>query len=125
MTLLIVDDAADCASTLELALDSMEGVSVVSAHSAEEALVILESRTVSGVITDLQLPEMSGLDLIARIRARSDGAAIPIVVVSANSDPLAPETVLRLGANAFFSKPFSPSAVRKKLEELIHGRPQP
>ena len=125
MTLLIVDDAADCASTLELALDSMEGVSVVSAHSAEEALVILESRTVSGVITDLQLPEMSGLDLIARIRARSDGAAIPIVVVSANSDPLAPETALRLGANAFFSKPFSPSAVRKKLEELIHGSPQP
>jgi DNA-binding response OmpR family regulator len=125
MTLLIVDDAVDCASTLELALVQLRGVNVVSTRSAEEALVILESRTVSGVITDLQLPEMSGLDLIARIRAGSKGARVPIIVVSANSDPSAPETALRLGANAFFPKPFSPSAVRKKLEELIHGSPQP
>ena len=121
-TLLIVDDAVDCATTLELALASLPGVHVLTASSAEEALAILDSRVVSGVITDLQLPEMSGLDLIARIRARSDRESIPIVVVSADADPSAPIAALRLGANAFFAKPFSPSAVRKKLEELIHER---
>ena len=121
-TLLIVDDAVDCATTLELALASLRGVHVLTASSAEEALAILDSRAVSGVITDLQLPEMSGLDLIARIRARSDRESIPIVVVSADADPSAPIAALRLGANAFFAKPFSPSAVRKKLEELIHER---
>jgi CheY-like chemotaxis protein len=103
---------------LELALPAF---AVHAAPSAEAALGILDTSTVSGVITDLQLPEMSGLDLIARIRGDPRWRNLPIVVVSAHADPQAPETALRLGANAFFSKPFSPSAVRKKLEELIHA----
>jgi DNA-binding NarL/FixJ family response regulator len=121
---LIVDDAADCLSTLEVAMGSLSDTTVIGAGSAEEAMDILNSRTVSGVITDLELPEMSGLDLIAHIRGAAKTARLPIVVVSADTDPATPEAALRLGANAFFSKPFSPSAVRKKLEELIHGSSQ-
>ncbi len=105
-------------------MGSLSDTTVIGAGSAEEAMDILNSRTVSGVITDLELPEMSGLDLIAHIRGAAKTARLPIVVVSADTDPATPEAALRLGANAFFSKPFSPSAVRKKLEELIHGSSQ-
>jgi DNA-binding response OmpR family regulator len=43
------------------------------------------------------------------------------MVVSADTDPRTPAHALGLGANAYFAKPFSPGAVRRKLEELIHA----
>lgn len=81
----------------------------------------LESDTVSAVITDVHLPEMTGLELVARIREDPRFRSLPILVVSADTDPSTPARALGLGANAYFAKPFSPSAVRKKLEELLHA----
>jgi DNA-binding NarL/FixJ family response regulator len=47
---------------------------------------------------------------------------MPIIVVSADTDPATPERVVALGAEAFFPKPFSPALVRRKLEQLLNGR---
>ena len=121
MTVLVVDDAADCIATLELVLETLPGVEIRPALSAEAALAALESGTFSAVITDIQLPEMTGLELVERIRQDPRFRSLPILVVSADADPSTPARALGLGANAYFAKPFSPSAMRKKLEELIHA----
>jgi two-component system chemotaxis response regulator CheY len=118
---LVVDDADDCLATLDVALQTLPGVVVRGTHNAEDALTVLAAGDVSAVVTDIHLPAMTGLDLIARIRSDPGLRALPIVVVSADADPAAPRTALESGANAFFSKPFSPAAVRRKLEELIHA----
>jgi two-component system, chemotaxis family, chemotaxis protein CheY len=119
--ILVVDDAEDCIATLDLALQTLPGVVVRSELSAEAALSHLEHGRVSAVITDVHLPDMTGLELVARIREDPRFRSLPIVVVSADTDPLTPGRALGLGANAYFAKPFSPSAMRKKLEELIHA----
>ena len=121
MTILVVDDAEDCIATLELALETLPDLVIRPALSAEAALADLESGTFSAVITDVQLPEMSGLELVARIRENPRLRSLPILVVSADANPSTPALALGLGANAYFAKPFSPSAMRKKLEELIHA----
>jgi two-component system chemotaxis response regulator CheY len=118
-TVLVVDDAEDCAATLDLALQTLPGVAVMTAGSAEAALAMLEQDRVAAVITDIHLPEMSGLELISHLRAQARWRALPILVVSADPDPGTPAHALGLGANAYFAKPFSPGAVRRKLEELI------
>jgi len=120
-TILLVDDAEDCLSMLDIALQSLPGVAIRAARSAEDALKILASDAISAVITDLHLPAMSGLELISHIRQQPQGESLPILVVSAAADPAEPRAALASGANAFFAKPFSPAAVRKKLEELIHA----
>jgi CheY-like chemotaxis protein len=120
MTILVVDDAEDCIATLDLALQSLPGVEIRPATSAEAAWTLLESGTVSAVITDVHLPEMTGLELVARIRQDARFRRLPILVVSADPDPSTPARALGLGANAFFAKPYSPSVMRKKLEELIY-----
>jgi CheY-like chemotaxis protein len=117
-TILVVDDAPDCVATLDMALAPLDGVTIVAVPSAESALPWLHEAALAAVITDLQLPEMTGLELIGRIRARR---SVPIVVVSASPDPSAPQQALAAGADAFFAKPFSPVAIRKKLEELLHA----
>ena len=121
MTILVVDDEEDCIATLDLALEGLPGVAIWPALSAEAALADLESGTFSAVITDIHLPEMTGLELVARIRENPRFRSLPILVVSADADPSTPARALGLGANAYFTKPFSPSAMRKKLEELIHA----
>jgi len=124
MNILVVDDVEDCITTLGLALETLPDVVIRPAHSAEAALkelAAVDSGTFSAVITDIQLPEMTGLELVARIRENPRFRSLPILVVSADADPSTPARALGLGANAYFAKPFSPSAVRKKLEELTHA----
>jgi len=121
MTILVVDDAEDCIATLDLALATLPGLVIRPAPSAEAALEQLERDTFSAVITDIHLPEMTGLELVARIRGNPRFGSLPIVVLSADADPATPARALGLGADAYFAKPFSPSAIRKKLEELIHA----
>jgi CheY-like chemotaxis protein len=121
MTILVVDDDEDCIATLQLALETLAEVAIRPALSAEAALRALESGTFSAVITDIHLPEMTGLELVERIRKTPRFRSLPVLVLSADPDPSTPARALGLGANAYFAKPFSPSAMRKKLEELIHA----
>jgi CheY-like chemotaxis protein len=120
---LIVDDAEQCSETLEVALFGLPGVDVMAAQSAEAALRMMVERRICAFITDLHLPRMSGFDLIRRVREQPGYAHVPIVVISGDSDPGTPDKLRKLGANAFFPKPYSPSAVRKKLEMLLDALP--
>jgi two-component system, chemotaxis family, chemotaxis protein CheY len=118
-TVLIVEDSDQCITTLEIAIQRMADVHVTSVASAEQALAFLADSEICALITDLNLPRMDGFELIACIRSRPGGSTLPIMVISGDSDPHAPERARRMGANAFFPKPYSPAEVRRKLEQLI------
>jgi CheY-like chemotaxis protein len=122
LTILVVDDAEDCLATLEVALQTLPGALVLSARTAEQALQLMACRAVDAVITDVHLPVMDGLEFIAGLRRDTHLRRLPIIVVSADSNPGGPRAAIDSGADAYFAKPFSPGAVRKKLEELIHAR---
>jgi CheY-like chemotaxis protein len=125
-SVLIVDDSENAAATLEIALLGIPGLSVTLASSGFEALNILErpGSEVQLVVTDLNMPRMDGYELIRRLRDDGRYAAMPIVVVSADTDPATPRRVAKMGVCAFFSKPFSPAEVRRKLEQILDGTTQ-
>jgi two-component system chemotaxis response regulator CheY len=120
-TVVIVEDAATCAITLELAFQGIRDLSIVVVPAAAAALRLLQNGdgSVRAIVTDLNLPRMDGFEFIERIRAEPRHRRLPIIVVSGDTDPGTPARVSALGANAFFSKPYSPSKVRLKLEELL------
>ena len=121
-TVLVVDDTLSCSDTLAVALHPMAQLNVVSVSSAREALTLLgNGNDVVALITDLNMPVVDGFELIARVRAQPAYSNLPILVVSGDNDASTRERVLELGANAFFAKPFSPSAVRAQLEKLLHA----
>jgi CheY-like chemotaxis protein len=125
-SVLIVDDSENAAATLEIALLGIPGLSVTLASSGFEALNILErpGSEVQLVVTDLNMPRMDGYELIRRLRSDGRYAAMPIVVVSADTDPATPRRVAQMGVSAFFPKPFSPAEVRRKLEQILDGTTQ-
>ena len=124
-TVLIVEDSDASADTLEIALLTLPGVSVAHARSGRNAWQLLQSECVSAIITDLHMPHMDGFELIERVRAAVPVTYVPIIVVSGDSDPETPERVRRLGADAYFAKPYSPAAVRDTLERLLHENSSP
>jgi CheY-like chemotaxis protein len=125
-SVLIVDDSENAAATLEIALLGIPGLSVTLASSGFEALNILErpGSEVQLIVTDLNMPRMDGYELIRRLRDDGRYAAMPIVVVSADTDPATPRRVAQMGVSAFFPKPFSPAEVRRKLEQILDGTTQ-
>jgi len=122
-TVLIVEDTDYCRDTLEVALAQMPGVGVLVVSTAEEALHCLRNLTgdICAVITDLHLPQMNGFELIEAVRSHPGRGALPILVISGDTDPQTPSRLEALGADAYFRKPFSPIAVRNRLEQLIYA----
>ena len=119
-TVLIVEDVESCATTLEIALLAIPHIIVRVAPTARQALEMLAAGGgICAVVTDLNLPSMDGFELIERVRSDSRTARLPIVVISGDSDPHTPERLHRLGANAYFGKPYSPAQVRQKVEQLL------
>jgi CheY-like chemotaxis protein len=121
--ILIVEDSEPCITTLEMALLGMGALETRTARTGAEALKMLLSTDfpVRAIVTDLQLPTMDGYELIEWVRGRSSQAALPIVVTSGDSDPGNSERLRLLGADAYFVKPYSPAAVRRTLEKLLHA----
>jgi DNA-binding response OmpR family regulator len=116
-TVMIVEDEADCAVTLEVALEALPGITAVRVATAEAALEAFDLFTVAAVISDVQLPAMSGIELIGRVHQGHRG--VPVVIVSASTDAGVEREALRAGAAAFFAKPFSPAAVCEKVCTLL------
>lgn len=135
-TVLIVEDVDHCATLLEVALDRIPGVVVACAASGREALKMLDflGDRICAIVTDLNMPTdlnmrtglnmpcVDGFELIAQVRSDRRYAGLPILVVSGDVNPGTPERVKRLGVDAFFAKPYSPSSVRRTLENLLDSR---
>lgn len=120
-TVLIVDDNDCFSAALEVALLGIPELDVCTVGSAHAALgKLAEDPSVAALITDLHMPRIDGFELITRVRSDSRHERLPIMVISGDSDRTTPDRVRRLGANAYFSKPYSPQAVRHTLEQLLH-----
>jgi two-component system chemotaxis response regulator CheY len=121
-TVLIVEDSEGAAAPLEVALQAIIGIRVQLFSSARDALTALGSTPdpVAALVTDLHLPSMDGFELIQLVRGDQRYRALPIIVISGDTQPGTLERLIRLGANAYFPKPYSPTEIRQKLESLLN-----
>ena len=112
-------------AALGLVFGAIPDIAVVVRPAAQDALRLLARAdcAVRAVSTDLNMPRMDGFEFIERIRAEPRHRRLPIIVISGDTDPHTPERLSALGANAFFSKPYSPAQVRLKVEQLLDAYP--
>ncbi len=120
--ILIVEDNALCVEPLAVALLQRPDLEVRVVSTAQEALQFLavSETPVAALVTDLhlRLSRIDGFELIERVRAQRRLAQLPIIVISGDSEPETPGRVKALGVE-YFSKPYSPGAVRQALEQLL------
>jgi CheY-like chemotaxis protein len=100
---LVVDDALTT-RTLEKAILEHAGYRVTSARSGSEAWDILQRTTVDVVVTDVDMPEMDGFDLLQRVRQHQSLSSLPVVLVTSLSSAAERARGMELGASAYIAK---------------------
>lgn len=121
-TVLVIDDEPSVADALKVIL-SDSGYQVAIAMSGGEALEKLGKRRFDLVITDVRLPDISGLDVLRHLR-RSHPGVLAIIITAHHTPELAAES-LSLGAVAVLPKPFSPSDLLTVIKTAFSGLQSP
>jgi len=114
--ILVVDDEEFVLESAQQTLEAA-GYEVRTALDAAAALRVMEKEAIDLVITDLRMPEMSGLDLIRRLQERHPD--LPIVAASGVADGRT-EEALDAGAQTFLAKPFTAEKLEAALQEALH-----
>jgi FixJ family two-component response regulator len=115
---ILVEDDAGLRGALERVLRA-SGFEAQSYASAEAALADHRLESADCLVVDLNLPAMSGLDLVDRVRRH--GVTVPTVLITAHDEPRVRDEVTRRGIQHFLAKPFLGSALVRLLDSVIAG----
>lgn len=105
-TILTVDDASTMRKMVSFTLRAA-GHEVLEAPDGANALALLRTRPVDLVITDINMPNMDGIELTRRLRASATLARTPILLLTTESDPAKKAEGRSAGATGWIVKPFS------------------
>jgi two-component system chemotaxis response regulator CheY len=109
-------------SLLASALEDLDvPVKVTEADSGFEALRQLPRERYDLIITDINMPDINGLELVSFIKRNEAYCAIPLVIISTESSERDRAKGLELGADAYLVKPFDPSELRRLAQTLLDG----
>lgn len=117
LNVLIVDDSAAIRKILVRVL-SQADLSIKNLHEASdgsEALKILEANDVSLVLSDINMPNMDGLELLTAIRSTPKWKSLPVVMITTEGSQARVMQALDLGARGYVRKPFTPEQIKEKV----------
>jgi len=114
-SVLLVEDEESLASLVEAYL-AQEGFSVTSVGTGEAALAKVQAEAVRLVVLDLNLPDLDGIEVCRRIRARS---SVPIVMLTARDEESDLLVGLDAGADDYIGKPFSPKELVARMKAVL------
>jgi two-component system chemotaxis response regulator CheY len=113
--ILIAEDSPTMRSLLISTIETLGAYEINEAASGFEALRLLPREKMDLIITDINMPDINGLELISYVRNNPNYQHIPLFIISTESSEKDLEKGLALGANEYLVKPFNPL----KLQELI------
>jgi len=113
--ILITEDSPTMRSLLVSTIEGEDGYEIIEAANGFEALRLLPREKVDLIITDINMPDINGLELIRYVRNNPTYQNTPLFIISTEGAAKDLEKGLALGANEYLVKPFSP----EQLMELI------
>ena len=123
MRILIVDDSSMMRALIKrvIKLTELTGTEVLEASNGAEALEILEAQEVNLLLTDVNMPEMSGVELLREITRRDRWPKLVRVIISTDGSPSRREEAADLDVRCYLEKPFSPEVLRHVLNEAAES----
>jgi DNA-binding response OmpR family regulator len=119
-TVLIVDDDVISRQFLADALGQMADIKVYAFERGADLLEAARWRRPDLIITDLEMPEVGGLDIIKGMKESGYEPAVPIIVVTASTSREVRRQALQEGAADFLAKPLDPSEIRARCRNLVN-----
>lgn len=126
---LVVEDSASMRSFVRTALESdarsSAGLEVVEASSGFEALRMLPRGPYDLVITDINMPDINGLELISFIRRSELHKQTPVLIISTQSSERDRARGISLGANGYLTKPFGQEDLQNEVWRFLSSKAAP
>jgi two-component system chemotaxis response regulator CheY len=116
---LVVEDSATMRGFVTAALESSGPFSVTQAESGFHALKILPRARYDLIITDINMPDINGLELVRFIRESEAHKTTPLIIISTDGREADRDRGMKLGANAYLTKPFEPDQLLAIVRGLL------
>ncbi|WP_446742363.1 response regulator [Silvibacterium acidisoli] len=118
---LIVDDSSVMRKIVERAL-RQAGLSLVNVHEAAsgvDALEILRREKVELILSDINMPNMDGLEFLRQLRSEDLAPEVPVVMITTESSEEHVKEAILAGAQGYIRKPFTPEQVKERVLPLL------
>lgn len=122
--LVVVEDDEIILEFLEMVF-ATETMEVIRARDGQHGVEATARFEPDAVVCDLHMAGMTGFDVLRHIRSHPSLADTPVVIITADQDPVLKRQCMDQGANAFVLKPFDPDALLDTLRRLTTGRDRP
>lgn len=117
---LVVDDSATMRSMLMSIIEEIRGVELVEASNGFEALKALPQQSFDLILTDINMPEINGLEIVHFVKSNPAYQKIPLIIISTEHGQADIKKGLALGAQKYITKPFDPDQLKKTVKELLN-----
>lgn len=121
MNLLVVDDSSTMRRIIINTLKKLGDHEIVEASNGREAIDRLAEGPVDLVITDWNMPEMTGIEFVRSVRASKTREQLPILMVTTNAAHDDIVAAVEAGVNNYVVKPFTPETMREKIQAVTGG----
>ena len=120
MKLLVVDDSSTMRRIIKNTLQRLGRKDILEAeHGLEAWNLMTQNDDIDVLITDWNMPEMNGLELVKKVRAEAKYVDMPIIMVTTEGGKAEVITALKAGVNNYIVKPFTPQVLKEKLEDVL------
>ncbi|MDR1912593.1 MAG: response regulator [Helicobacteraceae bacterium] len=120
MKILVVDDSSTMRRIIKNTLTRLKFLDLLEAENGAQAWeVLVQNADVGVLITDWNMPEMNGLELVKKVRAEQKYVDLPIIMVTTEGGKTEVITALKAGVNNYIVKPFTPEVLKEKLEAVL------
>lgn len=120
MKLLVVDDSSTMRRIIKNTLSRLGYEDVLEGEDGLQGWNVLDTNPDMGMlITDWNMPEMNGLELVKKVRADARFADLPIIMVTTEGGKAEVITALKAGVNNYIVKPFTPQVLKEKLAAVL------
>jgi two-component system chemotaxis response regulator CheY len=116
---LIVDDQASIRRVVRTYLEMVQKCEVCEAENGVDAIKQLLASRFDLIITDLVMPEMTGLELLGYVRRHDTLRQIPVIMLTSQGDETDRRKALALGVNDYLVKPFAPLSMKPVVEKYL------
>lgn len=115
--ILIVDDMTTMRKIVGKALKNLNFKHITECKNGEEAWSTIQSEHFDLIISDWNMPQCTGIELLKRVRNDSKVSSTPFVLLTAEADPSQVQEALENQVDNYIVKPFSPKTLKEKLEQ--------
>ena len=117
--ILVVEDSSTTRMMITSSLEDVGNFTVIEAEDGFQALRKLPELLPDLVITDINMPDINGLEVVRFVKHSDNFSAIPVIIVTTEGREVDRERGLRLGADRYLVKPFNPEELQNLVKELL------